>query len=105
MDIVLMVKMLVLQLMYNLSDLELERQVNDRISFIKFLGFPEKIPDQTTVWYFRERLAKTGKDEAIWDELQLQLDVKGLEIRKIRSGCNVYHGRSLSRSSRHAPGR
>jgi len=82
MDIVLMVKMLVLQSMYNLSDPELERQVNDRISFMKFLGFPEKIPDQTTVWYFRERLAKTGKDEAIWNELQRQLDAKGLEIRK-----------------------
>jgi IS5 family transposase len=47
-DTVLMVKMLVLQ--YNLSDPELERQANDRISFMKFLGYPEKIPDQTTVW-------------------------------------------------------
>ena len=56
MDIVLMVKLLVLQPMYYLSDPELERQANDRISFMKFLGFPEKIPDQTTVWYFRERL-------------------------------------------------
>lgn len=82
MDIVLMVKLLVLQSMYNLSDPELERQANDRISFMKFLDFPEKIPDQTTVWYFRERLAKTGKDKAIWEELQRQLDVKGLEIRK-----------------------
>jgi IS5 family transposase len=82
MDIVLMVKLLVLQSMYNLSDPELERQANDRISFMKFLGFPEKIPDQTTVWYFRERLAKTGKDKAIWSELQRQLDAKGLKIRK-----------------------
>ncbi len=82
MDIVLMVKLLVLQSMYNLSDPELERQANDRISFMKFLDFPEKIPDQTTVWYFRERLAKTGKDKAIWKELQRQLDAKGLEIRK-----------------------
>jgi len=81
-DIVLMVKMLVLQSMYNLSDPELERQANDRISFMKFLGYPGKIPDQTTVWYFRERLAKTGKDEAIWEELQRQLDAKGLKIRK-----------------------
>ena len=82
MDTVLMVKLLVLQSMYNLSDPELERQANDRISFMKFLGFPEKIPDQTTVWYFRERLAKTGKDKAIWNEHQRQLDAKGLEIRK-----------------------
>jgi len=82
MDIIVMVKMLVLQSMYNLSDPELERQANDRISFMKFLDFPEKIPDQTTVWYFRERLAKTSKDKAIWNELQRQLDAKGLEIRK-----------------------
>jgi IS5 family transposase len=82
MDIVLMVKMLVLQSMYNLSDPELERQANDRISFMQISGFPEKIPDQTTVWYFRERLAKTGKDKAIREELQRQLDVKGLKIKK-----------------------
>jgi IS5 family transposase len=81
-DIVLMVKMLVLQSMYNLSDPELERQANDRISFLKFLGFPEKIPDRSTVWYFRERLARTGKEKAIWNELQRQLDEKGLEIKK-----------------------
>jgi Transposase and inactivated derivatives, IS5 family len=81
-DIVLMVKMLILQSLYNLSDPELERQANDRISFMKFLGFPEKIPDQTTVWYFRERLSKSGKDEAIWRELQRQLDAKGLQIKK-----------------------
>jgi len=82
MDIVLMVKMLVLQSMYNLLDPELERQANDRISFMKFLGFPEKVPDQTTVWYFRERLAKTNRDQAIWNELQRQLDEKRLKIRK-----------------------
>jgi IS5 family transposase len=53
-----------------------------RFLFLRFLGFPEKIPDQTTVWYFRERLSKTNKDKAIWTELQRQLDEKGLKIRK-----------------------
>ncbi|WML67397.1 MAG: hypothetical protein METHP_00922 [Methanoregula sp. SKADARSKE-2] len=53
-DTVLMVKMLVLQSVYTLSDPELERQVNDRISFMKFLGYPNKVPDQTTIWHFRE---------------------------------------------------
>ena len=33
-------------------------------------------------WYFRERLAKIVKDKAIWNELQRQLDEKGLKIRK-----------------------
>ena len=81
-DVVLMIKLLVLQLMYGLSDPELERQANDKISFLRFLGFPEKVPDQTPVWYFRERLSKAGKDKAIWNELQRQLEGKGLKIRK-----------------------
>ena len=39
-DEVLMVKLLVLQQWYGLCDPELERQVADRISFQRFLGFP-----------------------------------------------------------------
>ena len=81
-DVVLMIKLLALQLMYGLSDPELERKANDKISFLRFLGFPKKVPDQTTVWYFRERLSKTKKDKAIWKELQRQLEGKGLKIRK-----------------------
>ena len=81
-DEILMVKMLILQGLYGLSDQELERQVNDRLSFQNFLGFPEKVPDYSTVWYFRERLAKSGKDKQIWDEFQRQIESKGLGIRK-----------------------
>lgn len=79
---VVMVKLLVLQQWYGLSDPELERQAVDRLSFMNFLGFPEDIPDFTTVWYFRERLAKTGKDRAIWAELQRQLDAFGLKVKQ-----------------------
>lgn len=82
MNPVLMVKLLVLQAWYGLSDPELERQVNDRISFRHFLGYPKKAPDYSTVWQFRERLAETGRDKLVWAELQRQLDVKGLTIRK-----------------------
>ena len=82
MDEVVIVKMLVLQSWYGLSDPELERQVNDRISFRRFLGYPESIPDTTTVWLFRERPADMGKDREVWEELQRQLDEKGLKVRK-----------------------
>ncbi|GAB6055646.1 hypothetical protein JCM15415_09620 [Methanobacterium movens] len=51
-DEIVMIKMLVLQSWYGLSDPELERQLNDRISFQKFLGFPERFPDRSTVWSF-----------------------------------------------------
>lgn len=81
-DEIVMIKMLVLQSWYGLSDPELERQANDRISFQKFLGFPERIPDRSTVWAFRERLIDTGKDERIWEELQRQIDIKGLKVKE-----------------------
>jgi IS5 family transposase len=77
-----MVKLLVLQQWYGLSDEETERQAVDRLSFRRFLGYPEKVPDSTTIWLFRERLAETGKDKQIWAELQRQLDSKGLRVRK-----------------------
>ena len=81
-DIVVMVKLLVLQQWYGLSDEETERQAVDRLSFRRFLGYPEKVPDSTTIWLFRERLAETGKDRRVWAELQRQLDEKGLRVRK-----------------------
>lgn len=34
------------------------------------------------MWSFRERLAETGTDRLIWEELQRQLDEKGLKVRK-----------------------
>jgi len=81
-DVVIMIKMLVLQAWHGLSDPEVERQVIDRISFRRFLGFPDSVPDYSTVWFFRERLVKAGKDREIWDELHRQLDAKGLKVRK-----------------------
>ena len=81
-DVVLMIRLLVLQQWYGLSDPELERQATDRISFRHFLGYPETIPDRSTVWLFRERLAQTGKDTAIWEEFQRQLEVQGLTIKR-----------------------
>ena len=81
-DEVTMIKILVLQSWYGLSDPELERQVDDRLSFQRFLGFPEKAPDYSTVWQFRERLAESGRDRLVWSELQRQLDEKGLSVKR-----------------------
>ena len=53
-DPVVMMKMLALQSWYGLSDPELERRANDRLSFRRFLSFPGEIPDSTTVWLFKE---------------------------------------------------
>ena len=81
-DVVVMIKILVLQQWYGLSDQRMERELANNVSFMNFLGFPETIPDSTTIWLFRERLTKEGKINAIWQELQRQLDSKGLVVKE-----------------------
>ncbi|MBI3190410.1 IS5 family transposase [archaeon] len=81
-DEVVLVKCLVLQSWYNLADQELEYQLADRLSFQKFLGFPETIPDYSTIWYCRERLAQSDRLKKIWKELQHQLDANGFGVKK-----------------------
>jgi IS5 family transposase len=81
-DCVLMIKILALQQWHSLSDQRMERELACNISFMNFLGFPETIPDSTTIWLFRERLKEKGKINAIWQELQRQLDSKGLVVKE-----------------------
>lgn len=76
------VRCLLLQAWYGLSDPELEFQCNDRISFQNFIGFDQIIPDFSTIWRIRDRLKERGKDKLIWDELQKQLDKRGYKVKK-----------------------
>jgi IS5 family transposase len=81
-DVIMMFKILILQKWYGLSDLEVERQMADRISFMAFLGFPDPFPDSRTIWLFKQRIAETGKDKVVWAELQRQLDAMGLKVKR-----------------------
>jgi len=54
----------------------------DRLSFRHFLGYPNKIPDRSTVWAFKEKLTSKGKVHLIWEELQGKLDEKGYAIKR-----------------------
>ena len=81
-DELIIIRSMLLQGWYGLSDPELEFQCHDRLSFRNFLGFPETIPDFTTIWKIRDKLKETGIDTEIWVELQRQLDDKGYEIKK-----------------------
>src|SRR5262245_4873649 len=66
-DAILMFRMLVLQALNNLSGEQVEYQVRDRLSFSRFLGLAieDSIPDATTLWLFREKLAKAGLIEKL----------------------------------------
>jgi IS5 family transposase len=76
-DYVLMFKILILQRYYNVSDDQIEYQINDRMSFMRFLNLTiaDDIPDSKTVWNFREQLI----DLKLIDEL-FQLFLKELEL-------------------------
>ncbi|ASC69416.1 Transposase InsH for insertion sequence element IS5-18 [Halomicronema hongdechloris C2206] len=78
-DVLLLFKMLVLQKLYNISDDELEYQVNDRLSFMQFLGLglEDRVPDATTVWLFREQLQQHGLVEALFEQFGAYLQGAG----------------------------
>lgn len=63
----MMFKVLLLQRLHNLSDDAMEYQLLDRLSFRRFVGCDEhKIPDAKTIWLYRERLTKSGKEDALF---------------------------------------
>ena len=83
-DLLVKVKMLFLQFLYNLSDPELEDQVNDRLSFQKFvgIGFTTTIPDYTTIWRFRERLIEEKINDKIFEKILEYVESKDLLVKK-----------------------
>jgi IS5 family transposase len=82
-DAIVLFRMLILQALYNLSDEQVEYQVRDRLSFTRFLtsGVEDCIPDGTTLWLFREKLAKAGVIEKLFDRFDRHLGAKGYIAR------------------------
>jgi len=82
-DGLVLLRMLVLQSLYNLSDAQAEYQVRDRLSFTRFLelGIEDCIPDGTTLWLFREKLSKAGLIEKLFAQFGRHLEAKGYIAR------------------------
>ena len=82
-DPLILFKMLVLQQLFNLSDEEVEFEVNDRRSFEEFvgLGVMNDIPDATTVAFSRERLRKANVIDELFEMFENYLRDQGLEAR------------------------
>lgn len=82
-DAVLMLKILVLQALYNLSDEQMEYQIRDRLSFMRFLGLDlhQRILNAKTIWLFREMLAQAGVVEMLFTQLDTYLAKHGLQAR------------------------
>ena len=78
-----MVKVLLLQQWYNLSDPVMEEMLRDRLSFRRFvgLGLADKTPDHSTLSRFRGQIAARGLSEALFAELGAQFEERGLVVK------------------------
>ena len=83
-DVVMMFKIMILQRYYGLGDTQIEYQILDRLSFKKFLGLEsgDKVPDEKTVWLFRENLTKSGLVKEIFEQFRQYLETEGLIINE-----------------------
>lgn len=83
-DEVMMMKILVIQQLFNLSDDQTEYQINDRMSFKRFLGLRtgQTIPDAKTIWKFKNDLANGDIIENLFALFEQQLNGEGLITRK-----------------------
>jgi IS5 family transposase len=79
-DYVLMFKILILQRYFNLADDQVEYQINDRMSFMRFLGLTiaDDVPDSKTVWHFRERLVDLDLAEPLFNLFLEHLEAAGM---------------------------
>jgi IS5 family transposase len=78
-DPVMMFKILVIQAANNLSDERTEFLINDRLSFMRFLGLAlsDRVPDARTIWLFREKLTKAGAINALFEWFDAMLRDSG----------------------------
>ena len=76
----MMFKILVLQRLFNLSDDQTEYQINDRMSFMRFLGLSlgDRVPDAKTIWLYRENLTKAGVIDQLFIDYCKELERNGI---------------------------
>lgn len=76
-----MLRMYLMQVWFNLSDVGIEDAIYDSYAMRKFLGvnfIDEQVPDATTLLKFRHLLEENGIGKAIFDDIKKQLDKSGL---------------------------
>lgn len=87
-DAVLMFKIVMLIAWYNLSYNQAEYQINNRLDFMRFLcvEIGTKLPDENSIWDFKEALKKHGLDRELFEIFNSKLQAHGI---KVNSGTIV----------------
>ena len=82
--VAVLLRVMILQHLYGLSDPQAEEQLRDRLSFQKFaqLDAQEAVPDETTICRFRQRLIECGLHEELLGLLNTQLEERGYIIKR-----------------------
>lgn len=93
-------KMSLLQHCYGLSDPQCEELVADRWSWRRFvgLGWQDRVPDETTLVNFRQRLREHGLHEKLLALVNRQLQAQGLILKT----CTLVDA-TLLQAARRAP--
>lgn len=83
-NVILMFKIMILQSLYNLSDDQVEFQIRDRLSFMRFLGLSlsDTVPDAKTIWLFREQLTEAKLVKKLFNQFDTFLDRNGFSAKK-----------------------
>jgi transposase, IS5 family len=82
--VLVLIKAVLLQSLYGLSDRELEDALNDRLSFRRFIGvgLEAAVPDHTVLNRFRNRLIRDGLLDKLFAELDRQLEKAGVILKR-----------------------
>jgi IS5 family transposase len=82
--VVMMIKIVLLQKWFNLSDPQAEEQLNDRVSFRRFVGLrgEQAAPDETTIVVFRGRLREADLDRKLFDIVKRSIERRGLLMKE-----------------------
>ena len=79
-----MFKIIILQLLYNLSDDQVEFQIRDMLSLMRFLvlSLSDTVPDSKTIWLFIEQLTESKLVKNLFNQFDEFLDKNGFPARK-----------------------
>lgn len=79
-----LLRVMILQHLYGLSDPQAEEQLKDRLSFQRFvqLDAHETVPDETTICRFRQRLIACRLHAELLDLLNAQLEARGYIVKR-----------------------
>src|SRR5215471_1868620 len=79
-----LLRVMILQHLYGLSDPQAEEQLRDRLSFQKFvqLDAQETVPDETTICRFRQRLIECDLHQKLLGLLNTQLEARGYIVKR-----------------------